>query len=128
AGHRNGNDEVIEGELLERARADIGQRNGGAGSGERGHLVLALTPAHDFGNDLEAGIGGFPFGDVFGVAGSQLIAAVDEGDFLHVLGEGRGTRRDQGQQRYREKSGSSFHFVVSLVERPEGRLPSTRIS
>ncbi len=86
--HRDGDDQVVHGELLEGARADIGQGNRGAGGGEGGHLVLALAPADHFRRDLEAGVLGFPLGEVFGVAGGQFVTAVDEGDFLDVLGDG----------------------------------------
>ncbi len=118
-GHRHRNDQVVLGELLEGTRADIGQGDRGAGSGQRGHLVLALAPAHDLGHDLVAGIGSFPLGEVVGIAGGQFVTAVDEGDFL-VLGKSRRGSAGQSQHGHGHQTDCLFHLVVSLDCGPLG--------
>ena len=111
-------DEVVRGKLLQRARADIGQPDRGAGGCQRRHLVLALVPADDFRRDLEAGILGFPLLDEIGMRRLHLVAAGNEGDGLvfsrcqaghHCQGEGH------ARQKFRYKSHCTSPIVARLI-------------
>ncbi|ENN84743.1 hypothetical protein RHSP_08477 [Rhizobium freirei PRF 81] len=102
--HRDRNDQIVLGELLERTRADIGHGDRRAGGSERRCLVLALFPADDFRLDGPARILVLPLLDIFHMDRVDAVAAIDPADFL-VGGMGRhGAKRGGAEQGQRKQT------------------------